>query len=77
VGLFPKWIKEFSFKDFFGGVKEDVAEAPKKVGEGIKNIVEPILSGARKALTPTVIWLAVIAVIVLILYTYFRKAVKA
>lgn len=76
MGIFPKWVSELSWKDFWGGVKEDVAEIPKKVGGTITGIVKPVLAGARKALTPTIIWIVAIAVVVLILFTFFKKAVR-
>lgn len=71
-----KWTADFKWSDFFGGVKEDVVEIPKIVGDTVQGVVKPILGGARKALTPTLIWLVVFAVIALVLYTYFRKVVK-
>lgn len=76
MGLIPDWWKEFSFRGFFQGVKEDAAKIPGTVGNVIKGVAKPILSGARSALTPTIIWLVAIAVIALILFTYFKKAVK-
>lgn len=59
------------------GVKEDVVKIPETVGKTVEGIVKPVLGGARKALTPTLIWVVILAVVALILYTYFRKAVKA
>ena len=76
MGIIPKWVSELSWGDFWGGVKEDAAKIPKAVGDTISGVAKPVLSGARSALTPTVIWLVVIAVIALILFTYFKKAVK-
>ncbi|MBA7659359.1 hypothetical protein ES703_67336 [subsurface metagenome] len=76
MGIFPKWVSELSWQDFWGGVKEDVAKIPKTVGSTVKDVVQPILAGVRKGLTPTVIWIIVIAVIALILFTYFKKAVR-
>ena len=76
MGIFPNWVKELSFSDFWGGVKEDAAKIPGVVGKVIKGVAKPVLSGARSALTPTIIWLVAIAVIALILFTYFKKAVK-
>lgn len=76
IGETPKWFKEFSWREFFFGVKEDVKKIPKVVGDTISGVAKPILSGARSALSPTIIWLVVIAIIGLILFTYFKKAVK-
>lgn len=78
ISLLPewKWLKELSFSDFWGGVKKDAKKIPKVVGDTISNVAKPILSGARSALSPTIIWLVVIAIIGLILFTYFKKAVK-
>lgn len=76
MGILPKWVSELSWKDFWGGVKEDVAEIPKTIGGTITGVVKPILGGIRKAFTPTIIWIVVIAVIVLLLFTYFKKAVR-
>ena len=69
MGIFPKWFKEFRFSDIWGGVKEDVVGATKHVGTGVKSI----LSGVRSVLTPTIIWLVVIATIVLIIFKKYKK----
>ena len=76
MGIFPKWVSELSWADFWGGVKEDAKKIPKVVGDTISGVAKPILSGARSALSPTIIWLVVIVIIGLILFTYFKKAVK-
>ncbi|MBA7497075.1 hypothetical protein ES702_07684 [subsurface metagenome] len=76
VGAAPDWFKEFKWSDLWGGVKEDAAKIPKAVGDTISAITKPILSGVRSALTPTVIWLVIIGIVALLLYTYFKKAVK-
>lgn len=68
----PKWTKELSAKDFFIGVKEDLVKGTKTVGEGLKGL----LKGVRDILTPTVIWIIVIAVIALIIWTKFMKTLK-
>ena len=73
MGLIPKWVSELSFKDFFGGVKEDVARIPKIVGDTISGISKPILAGARSALTPTIIWAVVIIIVGLILFKNYKK----
>ncbi len=76
IGSAPNWFKEFKWSDFWGGVKEDVVKIPAVVGGVIKGVTKPVLSGARSALTPTIIWIVVIVVIALILFTYFKKAIK-
>ena len=71
------WMADFSVGGFVEDVKEDTVKIPKIVGDTVKGVVAPILSGARKALTPTLIWLVVFTVIALILFFSFKKAVRA
>lgn len=71
-----RWMADFSFGGFVEDVKEDTVKIPGIVGKTVTGIVKPILSGARKALTPTLIWLVVFAVIGLTLFFFFKKAVK-
>jgi len=73
MGIFPKWVSELSFRDFWGGVKEDAVKIPTVIGDTITGVVKPILSGARKALTPTIIWAVVIIIIGLILFKNYKK----
>jgi hypothetical protein len=68
----PKWTKEISLADFFRGVKEDFVKGTKSVGEGLKGL----LKGVRDILTPTVIWIIVIAIVALIIWTQFQKTLK-
>lgn len=72
MGLLPKWVYEFKWSDFFGGVKEDIVKGAKTVQTSAKSV----LAGATSALTPTVIWIVVILIVGLLLYTWLRKAVK-
>ena len=72
MGLFPKWMGEFKWSDFFGGVKEDVVKGAKTVQTSAK----AVLGGVTSALTPTVIWLVVILIVGLLLYGWFRKVAK-
>lgn len=72
MGLLPKWCYELKWSDFFGGVKEDIVKGAKTIQSSAK----AVLSGATSALTPTVIWLVVLAIIGLLLYTWFRKILK-
>ena len=76
MGLIPKWVKEIDVRDFFRKVGEDAKKIPSIIGDTISGVSKPILSGARSALTPTIIWLVVIIVIGLVLFTYFKKTVK-
>ena len=69
MSIFPNWLKEFRFSDMWGGVKADVVSATKHVGTGVKSI----LSGATSILTPTIIWLVVIAIIGLIIFKKYKK----
>ena len=73
MGLLPKWVSEFSFKDFFGGVKEDIVKIPEVAGKTIKDVISPVLAGARSALTPTIIWAVVIIIVGLILFKNYKK----
>lgn len=66
------WVKELKWSDFFGGVKEDIVKAAKT----IQASGTAVLKGATSALTPTVIWLVVVAIIGLLLYGWFRKVIK-
>ncbi len=68
----PKWTKEISLADFFRRVKEDFVKGTKSVGEGLKGL----LKGVRDILTPTVIWIIVIAIVALIIWTKFMKTLK-
>jgi len=72
MGIFPDWVYELKFSDFWGGVKADIAKGATTVGTSAK----AVLKGATSALTPTVIWLVVLAVIGLILYAWFKKILK-
>ena len=72
MGIFPPWVKDLKWSDFWGGVKHDIAKGAKTIQESGK----AVLGGVTSALTPTVIWLAVIAVIGLLLYTWLRKIIK-
>jgi hypothetical protein len=88
MGIIPKWVSEFPeqfWKTITGidkpvetgeGYKTGIGSWFRNVGSGIKDVVEPVLQGARKALTPTIIWLVVVAVIALFLFFGFKKAVK-
>lgn len=69
MGIFPKWLSEFRFSDMWGGMKEDIAGATKHVGTGVKSI----LSGVRGVLTPTIIWVVIIAIIGLIIFKKYKK----
>ena len=72
MGIFPKWVKELKFADFWGGVKADIVKGAKTVQSSAK----AVLKGVTSALTPTVIWLVVILIIGLLLYGWVRKIVK-
>lgn len=72
MSIFPKWMGELKWSDFWGGVKEDIVKGAKTLQASAKSVLE----GATSALTPTVIWLVVIAIIGLLIYGWFRKAVK-
>ncbi len=75
MGIFPNWWKEFSFKDLWGGVKADIIKIPTIAGNTLKDIVSPVLAGARSALTPTILWAVVIIIIGLILFKNYKKVV--
>ncbi len=66
------WVKELKWSDFFGGVKKDIVKAAKT----IQTSTTAVLGGVTSALTPTVIWIVVVVIIGLLLYTWVRKAVK-
>lgn len=68
----PKWFKEFKWSDLWGGIKEDVVKGAKTLQSSGK----AVLGGITSALTPTVIWLIVLLIIGLLLYTWFRKILK-
>jgi len=68
----PKWTKEFNWSEFWGGVKEDLVKGTKTAGEGLKGL----LKGVRNILTPTVIWIIVIAIVALIIWIQFKKTLK-
>ena len=72
MGVFPNYFKELKWSDFWGGVKEDVVKGAKTVQSSAK----AVLGGITSALTPTVIWIAVVVVIGLLLYTWLRKLIK-
>jgi len=72
MGIFPDWVYQLKFSDFWGGVKQDIAKGAKTVQSSAK----AVLKGVTSALTPTVIWLVVILVIGLLLYGWFRKVAK-
>ena len=72
MGLFPPWVYELKWSDFFGGIKKDIIKGAKTVQSSAK----AVLSGVTSALTPTVIWIVVVLVIGLLLYAWFRKVVK-
>lgn len=71
-GIIPKWVGELKWADFWGGVKEDVVKGAKSIQSGAK----AVFAGATSALTPTVIWLAVLSFIGLILFAWFKKIAK-
>lgn len=72
MGIFPDWVYQLKFSDFWGGVKADVVKGVKTVQTSAK----AVLKGVTSALTPTVIWVVVIAVIGLILFAWFKKILK-
>ena len=69
ISTAPKWFKDFKWSDLWGGIKEDVAGATKHVGTGVQSM----LAGVRGILTPTIIWLAVIAIVGLIIFKKYKK----
>jgi len=72
VGEAPLWFKEFKWSNFFGGIKKDVVKGAKTV----QSSATAVLGGVTSALTPTIIWLVVLLVIGLLLYTWFKKILK-
>ena len=72
MGIFPSWAKELRWADFFGGVKADIIKGAKTV----QSSATAVLKGATSALTPTVIWLVVLAIIGLVLFAWFKKILK-
>lgn len=72
MGIFPQWVKELRWADFWGGVKADVV----KGAQTVQTSAKAILKGATSALTPTVIWLVVLAIIGLVLFVWFKKILK-
>lgn len=73
MGIFPDWLKELDWRDFFRSVGEDVKKIPKITGDIISGTTRPILSGVRSALTPTLIWLIVFIIIGLIIFKNYKK----
>lgn len=73
MGLFPRWLKELDWKDFFHSVGEDAKKIPKIAGGIISGTTKPILSSVRSALTPTLIWLLVFIIIALIIFKNYKK----
>ena len=71
MGAFA-WVKELKWSDFFGGVKADIIKGAKTIQTASKEV----LKGATSALTPTVVWVVVILIVGLLLYTWLRKAMK-
>ena len=72
MDIFPPWVQELRWADFFGGIKQDIIKGAKTV----QSSATAVLKGATSALTPTVIWLVVIAIIGLILFVWFKKILK-
>ena len=72
MGIFPKWVQELKWSDFWGGVKQDIAKGAKTVQTSAK----AVMKGATSALTPTVIWLVVLVIIGLVLFAWFKKILK-
>lgn len=72
MGLLPPWVYELKWSDFIGGVKEDIVKGAKTVQAS----ATAVLKGATSALTPTVVWVVVILIVGLLLYTWLRKAMK-
>jgi len=73
MGIFPDWVYELKFSDFWGGVKADISKGATTIGTSAK----AVLKGVRGVLTPTVIWLVVLAITGLILFAWFKKILKA
>lgn len=72
MGIFPKWVHELKWSDFFGGVKKDIIKGAKTLQSSSK----AVLGGLTSALTPTLVWLVVVAVVGLFLYAWLRKMIK-
>lgn len=72
MSLFPNWVYELKWSDFWGGVKKDVAQGAKT----LQGSAKAVLAGVTSALTPTVIWLVVVIIVGLLLYTWLRKVIK-
>jgi len=66
------WMAEFDWGDFFGGVQEDFVEGTQNLAEAAKST----LKGVRSILTPSVIWIVVIALVGLIILTQFKKVLR-
>jgi len=45
MGLFPRWVSELDFKDFFSSVGRDAVNMIKGAGEGVGGMVENIVKG--------------------------------
>jgi len=73
MGIFPNWLKELDWRDFFRSVGEDAKKIPQITADIISGTTKPILSGVRSALTPTLIWLLIFIVIALILFKNYKK----
>ena len=65
-------MAEFDWGDFFGGVQEDFVEGTQNLAEAAKST----LKGVRSILTPSVIWIVVIALVGLIILTQFKKVLR-
>lgn len=87
MALFPRWLKEFpgEFWRTITGQDEPVAIGEYKtgisnwisnIGTGIKDTVEPVLEGARKALTPSVLWILIVALLALWIIGGFKKILR-
>ena len=56
-------------------VKEVFNLPSKEAGEVVSGGVKKVLGGVTSALTPTFIWIAVVAIVALIIFTKFRKLI--
>ena len=72
VGGSPDWFKSFKWGDLFGGIKKDIVKGAKTLQSGTK----AVLGGLTSTLTPTLIWLVVLAIVGLFLYAWLRKLMK-
>ena len=72
MGIFPKWVKELKWSDFWGGVKEDISSGTKAIGGTVKSA----LGGVRGILTPTIIWIFVVLIIALIILVNYKKVLR-